>query len=279
MLLHALDILNHIGFDKDSIWADGYKSFCPDIGNRVYKNTTHNEPHGTRCYDLLMEVPTDRVIIMDSDFFCTDKNFWKDVKIKLEEFSLISIKDSWLSFPYTNLTTPFVAYNKKVVLEYVPYRDLWNHFGVKYPKMPDPLFDHMKFVFLVALNNKFACAIDSWDLSERKYGFCHLWDSRHSYSENFEAFNNSADASRYRYIAYGVSKYIFDYSLTGHMPIDHRLHYYVDEIVKNNNRALHDIRDTLLHLGDQFICKEHFDRFMEIRSVITDRNSELGLVP
>ena len=172
----CVDIVEKLGL-KAPIWIDGFRSVAEEYRRR-HKVTTHDTHHGLRCFDLLQEATTDKVIIVDSDFFCTDKSFWDTAIAKLETHAIASIASYWYLPNVEVSSTPFMAYNRKEILRIAPLRDIWDHFGYIYPTLPDPVFDHTKFVSLIAAKANKLALIDHWDRTRRTHHFCHLWDSR-----------------------------------------------------------------------------------------------------
>lgn len=247
-LHHCLDILKQLGFNKKNIWVDGYQSYCKEIVGQVEKVTTHQESHGARCFDILSEAKTEFVIIMDSDFFCLDKNFWGEALEQVKFFPFVSIERSWV-LGLTILTTPFVAYNREKALNLVPIREAWNHFSHVFPKIPDPVFDHLAFVFFTAMRLKMVFKIDSWE-GNRKYQFCHLWDSRHSYEDNFKDYQNMeiSQSLREQYLSYGISKYFFHH-IAGRIPIiNNKIWDYIKNI-EHNKRCFKEVQDNIENIG------------------------------
>jgi len=266
-LYHCLDILEQVGFNRRDIWVDGYKSHCQELTDKVAKVTTHRLDHGIRCYDILKEATSDYVIIMDSDFFCCDPDFWKDVLEKLTEFPLSSIRRMWYENTY-QLTTPFVAYQRKEILRIAPVRAAWNHFIRVFPDMPDPIFDHLQYIFLLAMKNNQAGIIDEWDITKRKYKFCHLWDSRHTYEDNFKDFEGKTIESyiSYQYLAHGVSKFIFHY-VAGNVPIFEDVVWGYMALIKEKSPKLWKyVQDVVENMGCQVVFKsDWYERFKEFK--------------
>jgi len=266
-LYHCLDILEQVGFNRRDIWVDGYKSHCQELIGKVAKVTMHELDHGIRCYDILKEATSDYVIIMDSDFFCCDPEFWKDVLGKVAQFPLSAIRRMWYDDRY-QLTTPFVVYQREKILQIAPTRAAWNHFIRVFPDMPDPIFDHLQYLFLLVMKNGQAGIIDEWDITKRKYKFSHLWDSRHTYEENFKDFEDpDIDLDvRYKYLVYGVSKYIFHY-VAGNAPeLNDQVWGYMRDIREKHSKLWLDyIQDVIENLGDQVMFKsdwlERFNTF------------------
>lgn len=257
-LYHCLDIVERIGFKREHIWIDGYKSFCPELIGKVKKVTTHEQPHGERCYDLLTQSDTDYVIIVDSDFFCCDESFWMEVLNKLQDYIFVSVGKHWY-FSLQMLTTPFVAYQRKEALALVPVREAWNHFAHVFPGIPDAVFDHLMYVFFTAMRLGQAVCIDSWEnINNRRFKFCHLWDSRETYKENFDNYEKDVHNNKavsLTYLTYGISKYIFHYVSTKDTEFDPKVLVYIEKIRAHNTRDWVYIMDTIKNLGHQISFK------------------------
>ena len=266
-LYHCLDILEQVGFNRKDIWIDGYKCHCKEMIGKVAKVTTHELDHGIRCYDIVKEATSDYVIIMDSDFFCCDPEFWKDVLGKVAQFPLSAIRRIWYGNSY-QLTTPFVAYQRKEILRIAPVRAAWNHFTRVFPDMPDPVFDHLQYLFLLAMKNGRAGVIDEWDMTVRKYKFCHLWDSRHTYEENFKDFEDQTIDlfTRYKYLVYGISKNIFHYVIGNAPELSDQVWEYMKDIREKYPKMwLEYIQDVIVNMEYHIMFKtdwlERYNKF------------------
>jgi len=278
-LNHSLDIFEQLGYKRKDIWIDGYQNFNLQMCGIVNKVTSHKDPHGAHSYDLLKEATTEYVLIVDSDFFCMDRDFWKASFLQAESYPIVSIYRPWASFaesplvPLKMLTTPFVLYKRKEVLDMVPVREVWNHFYYNFPGLPDPVFDHLMFVFLTAMKKGKAIGIDNWIQKDRTFNFCHLWDSRHTYKENFEDFDNNAQAYPVvlEYLSYGVSKYVFQYSAGLISTFEDKLWSYIDRIKASsddgsNGKPWLNVLDTFYNLESTISFKEDWvRRFFPIR--------------
>ena len=278
-LNHSLDIFEQLGYKRKNIWIDGYQNFNLQMCGIVNKVTTHGDPHGAHSYDLLKEATTEYVLIVDSDFFCMDRGFWDEVFRLSQSYPIVSIYRPWASFsetpfiPLKILTTPFVLYRRKEVLDMVPVRAVWNHFYHIFPTLPDPVFDHLMFVFLTALKSGRAIGVDNWIQKDRKYNFCHLWDSRHTYRENFEDFDKRVheDQVILEYLSYGVSKYLFQY-VSNLIPVfEDKIWTYIGQIMqasvdKINPKPWLNILDTFSSLESVISFKTNWlERFLLIK--------------
>lgn len=266
-LYHCLDVLEFMGFKKESIWVDGYKCICKDLEGKVKRVTTHTDGHGSRTYTLLDESTSDYVIILDSDFFCCDKRFWDEVINSLERYWIVSIGRPWNFFSekLIMLTTPFVAYDRRAVLKAVPVREVWNHFGIIYPSLPDPIFDHLMFVFFVCQKKNKNCCVDYWEKRE-KYSFCHLWDSRHTWEMNIKQFEDLSinEDIRYTYLSYGLSKYVFQYVSGLISKFDPKMWEYMSNL--EQHRSFLNLINTMKYLGPNICFKPEWNlRFNPIK--------------
>ena len=262
-LHHFLDIVKKVPvLSSAKIWVDGWCSAYKG-SQAINKVTSHNLQHGERSFDLLNEADTDKVIIVDSDFFSTDENLWSDTLNSLDNYDLISISEPWhclTTFP----TTPFVAYNRKKVIEVIPVRDAWRSFGSIWPRIKFPVFDHCKYAYLsLYLQNKIKC-IDTWrPVENRKYKFFHFWDSRHDYAENFKAFEEKQGFFEHEYLSYGINKCVFDYIVHG-LEMPDKIWNYMDRVKKYNVVHFNNIFDMMLNLGFQIEFKNEWHKRFEI---------------
>ena len=242
-LQHFSDIIKRLPFfDNANIGFDGW--FCKDVempsvrdapiqslGIPVWKHEYHKTPHGERCYELLEQAETDIVFIVDSDFFCTDERLWKDA---LNQFAnpdvyMVSLSD----YPWHGMSnfpsTPFSAYRRKEVLEYIPVKKLWNHFGKVWPELKQPVFDYMKFVYFSLYINGHTYCIDSIaPRQSTKYQFYHLWDSRDTPEENFRRFDK--DPGLTTFLMFGLCKFFFRMIREGNRVIPDFIWVYIDRM-------------------------------------------------
>jgi hypothetical protein len=253
-LEHCLDILVNLGFNKSDIWVDGFHAQYS--GTDLKQCTTHKEYHGARCFNLLTEATSDYVVIVDSDFFCTDQRFWVKAWDLIQDNYAVSIAKNWC-FGIQMLTTPFVAYNRKEALKFIPEKQAWNHLNKTFTQLPDPLFDNLQYMFFIMLYYQKAALIDHWNIGNRAYKFCHLWDSRHTYQYNFDTFNsNTGDhQSNLVYLAHGVSKYLFSHVSGNDIEFDDKMWEYIQIIKDESEEAWMFLIDTMVNMGDQIDFK------------------------
>jgi hypothetical protein len=267
-LHHFLDIVREVPFLRDAyIWVDGCNSkYDGSNSTIVRKITSHSSPHGVRCFDLLSEADTDKVIIVDSDFFSVDDKLWQTASDSLCEKDMVSITEQWHglnNFP----TTPFVAYNRDAVLKAAPVRDAWKHFSNLWPTMKQPVFDHGKYVYLSLYISGQTFSADSWrPVEKRKFKFFHFWDSRHTPQANFEDFKINAKVDAY--LAYGINKFIFQSIKNGVSVLPEEIWDYMSLIKKYDRSPLfvNNTVDFMTNFGYQIRFKENwFELFSTIR--------------
>jgi hypothetical protein len=263
-LLHCLDILRSLTALKGgTIWVDGYGSVYSGSKEMVSSVTTHGQPHGVRSFELLSMIKTEFVIVMDADFFCADERFWEATFESLDKSVIVGVGQPW-HFSINLPTTPFVAYRRLDVLSMVPEKAAWNHFGHIWPNLPEPLFDHLKFLFLIAASQKLATCIDQWyPVGGRKYSFFHFWDSRHRYEKNFSDFANTAldEKMRHQYLSFGLSKCIFHH-LRGEL-ISPELWSRIADAMKYKNQTTNEnLMDVMKNLEPQLRARPDWQKKM-----------------
>lgn len=240
----------------------------------IQEKTYHNTPHGERCYELIEQAKTDLVFIVDSDFFCCDERLWLEAYNKLKgnpEIYLVSLFQQWNWIPDLP-TTPFCGYRKKV-LEYVPERKLWNHFGKIWPELKQPVFDFMKFVFLSLYKDNRTYCVDAmnWPGSNLKFKHYHFWDSRDFYEENFANYEREKNGSTTMYMVYGLSKYFFKAVKTKKLETPEFLWEYIRSI-KDNSFYYGFIVDFFKNFEDQIYFRPDWvENFKILKKQFTER--------
>lgn len=223
-LYHFCDIVKRIPFlNNAKIIIDGWfnkedeETLVKNIdwgalGIPFEKKMIHNISHGERCFELLEQADTDIVFIVDSDFFCLDERLWVDAYSKLissPEIYLVSLYQDW-NWIKDLPTTPFMAYRRKEVLDFVPEKMLWNHFRKIWPNLKQPVFDFMRFPFVSLYMSGHTHCIGAMNpATNLSYNHYHFWDSRHFPEENFKDFDKEITGSTAMFMVYGISKYLF----------------------------------------------------------------------
>jgi len=278
-LYHCCNIVKRIPFLQDAIIGiDGW--YCKDaekplvqsvnydaLGMNIGMKACHKTPHGERCFELLRQAETDIVFIVDSDFFCLDERLWIDSYNKLissPEIYLISLFQDWnwiKDFP----TTPFTVYKRKEVLNFVPEKILWNHFGKNWPGLGQPIFDFMRYPFLSLYMNKHTFCMDAMNpAGNLKYGHYHFWDSRDFPEENFKAFDQEINGSTAMFMIYGVCKYLFKLIKSGQREIPKFIINYI-EYAKRSDYYFSYIKDFFNNFGGQIYDPDWINAFNSIK--------------
>ena len=234
---------------------------------RISSVTTHGQHHGARSFELLSLVKTEYVIVMDSDFFCTDEGFWRAAFEGLEKHAIVGIGQPW-HFSINLPTTPFVAYGRQSVLSMVPEKAAWNHFAHVWPNLPNPVFDHLKFLFMTATIQNQALSIDQWHpVNDRKFSFFHFWDSRESFGKNFSDFADTRidEAVRYKYLSFGISKALYHH-VGGGALIPEFWNRVADVMKYPNKTLIENIIDVMKNLTPQLGGRPEWQRELEVIS-------------
>lgn len=192
---------------------------------------THMDSHGHRVFDLLNEIKSKYVIILDSDFFCNDAKFWEKAILLLQEKLMVSVSNT--EFKYTKSltdlpfihfrgfryedfpTTPFLGFRREEILEFAPDRKAWGHFGDVF-RIKDPIFDNMKYISFSLHRNDKVGYVDVWGpLNKREFSFFHFWDSRNKIEDDLKIIDNKDFDEIYRimHLSYVICKVILKYML------------------------------------------------------------------
>lgn len=257
----------------------------------------HMDPHGFRVFDLLNEIKSKYVIILDSDFICKDPNFWDKAITLLQEKPMVTISDTGFRYrkriidtPFIHFrgfafedfpTTPFMGFRREDMLELVPDRIAWGHFHDIFPNTKDPVFDNMKFVSYNLCRNELVGFVDIWGpLRERSFNFFHFWDSRNEIEDDMKIINNKELDESYRimHLSYAICKIVLKY-MTGKADI-HKASTLVSEMRKIKNWLLRQenmpytlvnpysiVYDLFKNLPFQIEKEEYFDRLRNMREI------------
>lgn len=271
-LSYCIKILRSIPILKGvTIWADGCRAENLSDKN-VDVSTTHKTRHGVRSFELLNQIQTDIVYIIDSDFFCKDENFWFESINQLNKKILVTISQPWHGPVTIFPSTPFMGFQRKEVLEIIPTKDAWDHFGALFPKVKYPVFDNMKYVFLILYVLDEVHYIDKWNpLKERSFKFFHFWKSIKSLDEKMGIFKdmNKSEYTRYQHLAGMICQKFFEY-IIGNRSFEDILNEksYINDLKQRAENSLYrpysQLFDFIENMGFQ-LFEEDKERFENLK--------------
>jgi len=264
-LKHCLSIINNIEFFNDiKINLDGWKTHGVselEKNPKIDSMTSHSEWHGTRLFNLLKEASTEKIMVFDSDFFCSDPLFWENACKMSDSFPLVSVGRKWY-FNTEMPSTPFLILTKDL-LEILPEPLLWNHFGRFYPEVPYPIFDNMQYLFLICMIKKLFGCVDSWyPLERRKYKIYHLWGSLASTDSDFDKYKSKGNKL---YLVRYICKSIFFFCL-GESELPKEIWQYINIIQELKPHPIFfDLLDIVYNLEYQVQAIEAKNRLITFK--------------